>query len=229
MYDPDFYGHSDRAAARSALPIITMLMAALPIRSVVDFGCGSGAWLRAWGHAGVARLQGVDGAWPGAGAVAPAGMHIADLSRPVDLGASFDLVQSLEVAEHLPPDRSATFVDTLVRHGETVLFSAAPPGQGGEHHCNERPYDFWRGEFARRGYRAYDFIRPRLVGSGAARWYRYNTLLFSKAALPPDIAATAISDGMPVPDIAPLPERLRRRLVRMIPAPIQDRLVRLRY
>jgi hypothetical protein len=33
-----------------------------------------------------------------------------------------------------------------------VLFSAAPPGQGGEHHVNERTYEFWRGLFARHGY-----------------------------------------------------------------------------
>ncbi|MDP6884692.1 MAG: hypothetical protein QF830_11185, partial [Rhodospirillales bacterium] len=43
---------------------------------------------------------------------------------------------SLEVAEHLPPDAAETFVATLVAHGRLVLFSAAPPGQGGLNHVN---------------------------------------------------------------------------------------------
>jgi 2-polyprenyl-3-methyl-5-hydroxy-6-metoxy-1,4-benzoquinol methylase len=55
----------------------------------------------------------------------------ADLARPLALGRRFDLVQSLEVAEHITPAASEAFVENLARHAERfVLFSAAPPGKG---------------------------------------------------------------------------------------------------
>jgi hypothetical protein len=47
------------------------------------------------------------------------------------LDRRFDLVQSLEVAEHITPAASEAFVEDLARHAERfVLFSAAPPGKG---------------------------------------------------------------------------------------------------
>jgi hypothetical protein len=46
----------------------------------------------------------------------PACFHDADLARPIKLGRKFDLVQSLEVAEHLPATGAAEFVETLVAH-----------------------------------------------------------------------------------------------------------------
>ena len=70
--------------------------------------------------------------------------HAADLAAPIDLGRQFDLVQSLEVAEHLPAAKAEQFVETLTAHGSRILFSAAVPGQGGENHINEQLPDYWR-------------------------------------------------------------------------------------
>ena len=72
-------------------------------------------------------------------------------------------VQCLEVAEHLPLPSAAILVDSLVKHGDIVLFSAAPKGQGGDHHVNEQDYEFWRQQFARHGYVPFDFLRPLLL------------------------------------------------------------------
>jgi len=77
------------------------------------------------------------------------------------LSHTFDLISCLEVAEHLPLDSHETLVDTIVRHlrykpteddaSGYLLFSAAPPGQGGEHHIGCRPAHEWRGMFYERG------------------------------------------------------------------------------
>ena len=67
---------------------------------------------------------------------------VAELTGPISLGRQFDLVQSLEVAEHLPKTSAERFVQTLVTHGTRVLFSAAIPGQGGENHINEQPLEY---------------------------------------------------------------------------------------
>jgi 2-polyprenyl-3-methyl-5-hydroxy-6-metoxy-1,4-benzoquinol methylase len=140
------------------------MLDAFPINSVLDVGCATGTSLAAWLEAGVPDIRGIDGSY-----VDPSQLDIeerlftaGDLSLPISLNRTFDLVQSLEVAEHINPDAAATFVDTLVQHSNgLILFSAAPPGQGGESHINERPYDFWRRLFGHRGYEPFDYIRPR--------------------------------------------------------------------
>ena len=50
-----------------------------------------------------------------------------DLSQPIFLNRTYDLVVSLEVAEHLPETSAQSFVDSLIRLGNVVLFSAAIP------------------------------------------------------------------------------------------------------
>jgi len=42
-----------------------------------------------------------------------------------------------------------------------VAASAAVLGQGGEHHLNEQPHDYWRDMFLQRGFALIDGLRPR--------------------------------------------------------------------
>ncbi|MDW8444469.1 MAG: hypothetical protein RML45_09315 [Acetobacteraceae bacterium] len=109
----------------------------------------------------------------------PSVSSLATSSWPIDLDRRFDLALSLEVAEHLPPERAAGFVADLVRLAPAVLFSAAIPLQGGTNHVNERWQAFWAGLFASHGYRAFDVIRPRVWDDPRVEpWYRQNTVLF---------------------------------------------------
>ncbi|MDP6786438.1 MAG: methyltransferase domain-containing protein [Rhodospirillales bacterium] len=137
-YDEAFFNYTMRITMSSARDIVALMRRVLPLESVLDVGCAQGVWLKAWRDSGVMDCDGIDGDH-----VPRDGMLIdetaftpADLSQGVSLGRTFDLVQSLEVAEHLPPDAAETFVATLVAHGRLVLFSAAPPGQGGLNHVN---------------------------------------------------------------------------------------------
>jgi SAM-dependent methyltransferase len=211
MYDAAFYRYLSEGASQSAAAVLPILLRLFPVGSVVDFGCGQGAWLSVWKTLGVTRVRGLDGDYVDRRALlidreefAP-----ADLSRPVDLGETFDLVQSLEVAEHVPAPAAETFVDNLVRHGRRVLFSAAVPGQIGVEHVNERPYAYWRELFARRGYVMLDVVRPAVLQHKSVEWwYRYNTFLFVEestlAALPPGALACRLDGPAAVPDVAPL-------------------------
>lgn len=61
-----------------------------------------------------------------------------------------ELITCLEVAEHISRERSEVLVETIARHFETgglLVFSAAAPGQRGEHHTNARPAWEWREMF----------------------------------------------------------------------------------
>lgn len=218
----------------SADVVIRELTGAVELASVADFGCARGTWLAAWRQAGVRDTMGLDGFYvqPSDLEIPAERFHACDLTRPIDLGRRYDLVQSLEVAEHLPPDAAPAFVDSLVRHADVVLFSASVPGQGGENHLNERPYEYWRDRFAERGYVMIDWLRPRILDDTTVQyWYRYNCFLFvSESALPrvpAEWRAAQIPAGAPVPDVAPALFQVRKQIVKSLPRPLQNSLSRL--
>jgi SAM-dependent methyltransferase len=148
---------------------------------VLDVGCGVGGWVATWLGSGADAI-GVDGDYvPRDQLCIPDDRFIShDLSTPLDLGRRFDLVTCLEVAEHLPPEAAATIVDSLCRHADVIVFSAAIPGQGGTGHINERWPSFWAELFATHGYRPHDLLRSRLWWDTRCEWwYRQNVLVFA--------------------------------------------------
>jgi 2-polyprenyl-3-methyl-5-hydroxy-6-metoxy-1,4-benzoquinol methylase len=141
VYDDEFFETADRTALVAADGLIRPLAEVLPIDSVLDVGCGRGVWLAQWLRRGATTVLGIDGPYIDAARLAiPQSCFISrDLAESFSLNRKFDLVQSLEVAEHLDASSADIFVDNLVRHGSLILFSAAIPGQGGEHQVNEQP------------------------------------------------------------------------------------------
>jgi SAM-dependent methyltransferase len=181
VYDQAFYASQADGSARSARAIVPLVMDLLAPRSVLDVGCGIGTWLEVYRRAGVGDVVGVDGEYVDRSAlgIAPAQFVARDLRRDLALGRTFDLVQSLEVAEHLPPASAATFVRSLTRHGSAVLFGAAAPGQGGTDHVNEQWPAYWAALFATHGYVPVDFLRRRVWNDPRVEWwYAQNTILY---------------------------------------------------
>jgi SAM-dependent methyltransferase len=164
-------------------------------RSIVDVGCGDAKLLAAVRRrAPVLPLLGVDSSAPALERAAAAGVPVAvhDLAstRGGDLEAvralvdGFDVVMSLETAEHLPPWASRAFVETLGR-GRVVVFSAAHPGQAGTLHMNERPGSYWRARFAERGYAVAPgdtAFRAAIAALDLPPWYAANIQLFERRA-----------------------------------------------
>ena len=234
-YDDAFFRYVSESAKRSARSLLPILLREITVRSVLDVGCGQGAWLSVWRELGVLDCVGLDGSY-----VDPERLMVPrDCFLPNDLRAGFDLnrrfsvVQSLEVAEHLPESCAPGFVAALVRHGDLILFSAAPKGQGGHGHVNEQSYDYWRALFARHGYCAVDFLRPRLVDvTSVAPWYRFNSLLYASEAaferLPEVVRVARVPDGRPIADLAPFPYRVRRLATRLLPTSLATLIARIK-
>ena len=234
-YSPGFYDYIEQGARRSAERLLPVIHTSLSPASVLDVGCGRGIWLATWLELGVPEVFGLDGAYIDTTrlAVPPATFRSVDIAQPFDLGRRWALVQCLEVAEHIPPAQSATLVQNLINHADHILFSAAEPGQGGHHHINERPLEFWRDLFAPHGYRAYDVVRPGLhADTTVGPWYRYNTLLYVResaaSTLPDVIRRTRLDPGSPIPRFAPFGWRLRRLLLRPLPVGLVTALARLK-
>jgi SAM-dependent methyltransferase len=183
LYNSTFFdevAHGTRESAQIVVPMVNELVRPA---SVLDVGCATGTWLAEWSRAGAPDVLGIDGDYVDRSALQIPADNFApvDLQQPFSLGRTFDLVQTLEVAEHLNEARADAFVESLARHGDVILFSAAIPGQGGTHHVNEQWPSYWAGKFDQAGYTAYDLIRPRIWDDTRVMvWYRQNMLLFAR-------------------------------------------------
>jgi hypothetical protein len=159
---------------------------------------------------------------------------MADLSRKFRLNRRFDLVQSLEVAEHIAEPHADTFIDNLAAHGDVILFSAATPGQGGEFHVNEQWYEYWRNKFTDRGFQVFDFLRPQIAKIREIEpWYRYNSLLFvhddATDRMPGAVKRMRLPPDEPIPDVASLPWHLRNLMLRNLPQSVVQRIARIKH
>lgn len=238
-YDSSFFAYVNSGSVVSARRLLPHVLRHLNIANVLDVGCGQGAWLSVWRELGVSDIVGIDGAYVDRSQLLfPQELfNPHDLSEQFAIDRKFDLVQCLEVAEHLPESSAVTLVESLTSHGDVILFSAAPPGQGGDHHINEQSYDYWRILFEQRGYRAYDFVRPLVARDvDIEPWYRYNVFLYASEkgskGFPKAVQDTLVPGNCRIRDVSPQSDQLRKALVRLLPvsvmtwiAKVKERLV----
>jgi cyclopropane fatty-acyl-phospholipid synthase-like methyltransferase len=183
IYTDEFYGARQKSARRSAREIVPLVLNLMKPQSVIDVGCGVGTWLSVFKEYGVENFLGVDGDWLDKRMLEiPEERFLSfDLNQPFYVDKTFDLVVSLEVAEHLLPDSAETFIDSLTQLAPVILFSAAIPHQGGTSHVNERWPDYWTKHFGDRGYAVVDCIREKVWDNDNVDWwYAQNTLVYAK-------------------------------------------------
>jgi SAM-dependent methyltransferase len=185
IYSSQYFQKISQESRSSAAVVAPVVCTLLNPRSVIDVGCGAGAWLAAFMNAGIHDVLGVDGFCGTDQLEIPAEKFLqADITQPLPVHRSFDLALCLEVAEHLSPDYAEQLVRTLTGLAPMVLFSAAVPHQGGCHHINEQWPQYWIEQFARQDYVALDLFRRQLWSrEPVSWWYAQNLLLFVRAEL----------------------------------------------
>ena len=143
-YDEAFYIEEGRVARESAQPVADWYMTSYPsTRTVIDVGCGTGEWARAFADRGC-WVMGVD-------AYSPPELHVVGVLN-CDLNTGYDcdgyhLAICLEVAEHLSHLYAERLIEGLAM-ADRILFSAATPGQPGVDHVNCQPHEHWHEQFA---------------------------------------------------------------------------------
>jgi SAM-dependent methyltransferase len=165
--------------------VFPCLVPGLSPSSVLDVGCGTGTWLRAALDAGVKDVFGIEGVEipPERLLVPPEFLTFRDLTRPIDLGRRFDLAICLEVAEHIDAEHADTLIQTLVRHSDCIVFSAAAPGQLGQHHVNCEPPGAWQRRFNELEFFCDDEVRWRMWEETRLEpWYRQNMFIARKSS-----------------------------------------------
>lgn len=167
--------HASNCPAR----MIDTALATWKPASVLDVGCGTGKVIDYLIEKGIGDVMGLEGSSLAiSNARHPEVIREADLAKPVDLGRRFDLVYSVEVAEHIRPEAAEEFVRTLTRHGDRVLMTVARPGQGGLGHLNEQEPAYWEEQFARVGFVPNADARDRLKALRDMYWE--NVMVFER-------------------------------------------------
>ena len=118
------------------------------VRSMLDVGCGEGHAVRFFHRNGVIA-HGIEGLRANVErAVHPIANHDL-LAGPYVMPVDF--VWSCEVAEHILPEKVGNYVDNLA-NGKVIAMTHALPGQGGHHHVNCQPSEYWVELLRSRGY-----------------------------------------------------------------------------
>jgi SAM-dependent methyltransferase len=196
-YTSDFYESVNQRASETAKLVFEILKKYVRADSILDVGCGSGAWIHTALEEGLEKAYGLD--------LKSSIGHInknSDFKEYLDSGRiklierdfvsdpisefpKADLALCLEVLEHLPPSIANSLVFRLTEASNFVIFSAAQPGQGGTYHINEQELIYWVDQFAKYNFEPFDPFREILSQSKfVPRFYSLNMLLMvSKEAL----------------------------------------------
>jgi SAM-dependent methyltransferase len=182
----DYDYRANRHSLSSSRKALRFIFGSRVPSSVLDVGCGLGNWLKASRELGVEDVFGVDGV-----EVAESALMIpierfrrVDLALPWTLNRKFDVAFCLEVAEHLDEASSVPLVDSLAQHADYVVFSAACPGQPGQHHVNCQWPSYWQALFNARGFVCSDAVRWALWNDSEIDvWYRQNMFTATRNAL----------------------------------------------
>lgn len=141
------------------------------IKSVLDIGCGTGKNLE-WFNCKVLGVEGHPDAIKDC--KVPVVQH--DYTQgPLVLKDRFDLCICTEFVEHIESQYEDNWFATM-NSAERVLMCHALPGQGGWHHVNCQPREYWAKRFADHGFQKTDVVE-RFVDPSAP-WGRNTITLF---------------------------------------------------
>ena len=189
IYSTDYYESAvEGPAVRSASRIANSIFNDFEPTRVIDVGCGTGALLEALRDRGC-EVFGLEYSEAALKYCRSRRLSVAkfDLERDVfNDNRTFDVAVSMEVAEHLPEMVADRYVDLLTRLSQVIVFTAAPPGQGGTAHLNEQPPSYWISKFQQRGFTHAQELSRRWRESWKAagdvkHWYHQNLMILRQA------------------------------------------------
>lgn len=189
VYNEDYYTHTvEGPAARSSATIAKSIVNEFNPESVIDVGCGTGALLEALRGNGC-KVFGLE--YSEAGLEFCRARHLDVIKFDLEKDSlsdnrTFDVAVSMEVAEHLPEMIADRYIELLTQLSRNIIFTAAPPGQGGADHVNEQPPSYWIDKYQHHGFHYNENQskkwRDSWKSSGEVEgWYHNNLMIFQQS------------------------------------------------
>jgi 2-polyprenyl-3-methyl-5-hydroxy-6-metoxy-1,4-benzoquinol methylase len=151
-YSKNFFVFNLNDSRPMAEYLAPKIMKALHVTSVIDLGCATGHWINAFEKTGI-EVLGIEGAENAKALLVctPDKVIFADLRDPLAIKGHFDIVMSIEVAEHIEHKFVNIYIDNMICFSpKLIMMTAAIPGQGGQFHVNEQESDYWDALFLER-------------------------------------------------------------------------------
>lgn len=189
IYSESYYESDVEQAAQASGPVVAKyVIEKFAPKRVADVGCGTGGLLKAFIDKSIEAI-GFEYSDAGRKMCAERGVRAEPFDvrydqLPKDL-TPFDVIICTEVAEHIPEKFADSLVNVLANSSDTVIFTAAPVGQGGTDHVNEQPPEYWIKKYAKHSFQYQEALtqqwREQWKADGAAWWYWKNLLIFQRA------------------------------------------------
>lgn len=146
-YNKNFYARRVTKYTPGQLEMANRIHILWKPKSVFDLGCGIGGYLQKFDEL-KCEISGCDVGYELAKEFMPENIKNKtfehDATKPLEFNKKYDLVISIEVAEHLEAKYSMQFCENLVKLSSNRIFmTAAMPGQYGCHHVNCQPKQYW--------------------------------------------------------------------------------------
>lgn len=131
------------------------LIETFDIKSVLDIGCGEGHHSKWFLHKGlnVTAIDGSTKAMEGMDENVLKIFKLHDFTQgPISDLKKYDLGWSIEFVEHVEEKYIQNFIDAF-KKCKYVCMSHALPNQGGYHHVNEKPEEYWVNVMEKNGFK----------------------------------------------------------------------------
>ena len=184
VYNNEFFDDANQMKVKTAKQVAAIINSFFDYNTIFDIGCGMGLYINEFRKIGKMVL----GCDYSDSAIKMASKDFlvfkADVTKPILVNQIFDLVMCFEVAEHIHTRYSSQLVSNCTAFGNTVIFTAAPVGQGGVGHINEQPYEFWIDLFEKHNFRynrpLSEAVRKILHEEYVVDWLANNFMCFER-------------------------------------------------
>jgi len=151
IYEDEFF--KKRLLTTSHIPIVCeAILEVFQPQSIIDIGCAIGQFIGEFQARGI-EAAGIEGSTNALPYINPSiKVFIHDLRKPWPYVKRYGLALSFEVAEHIEPEYTAEYLNTLCLLSDRILITAALPGQKGKFHVNCQSIDYWIQCFKNKGY-----------------------------------------------------------------------------
>lgn len=189
-YNDKYYGWFDKNTRTYITETMSWFIDTYKPESIIDFGCGIGAYLEVGLKKGLKKIKGYDIN----GEILKKYtnpkifdyVEYIDCTEPIKTNEKYFCSISIETGEHIETNKSDNLVKNITDATSDkgyVLFSAAKPGQNGTGHINCQPKIFWIKKFNNYNF----FVDEKMTKLVSEKWktlkspkYIYENLIIFK-------------------------------------------------